>query len=402
MESQSTLQWGILHRAAFRFVFVYLILYTAPVPLAVSDSLVKWTGRYAFGLTITILPAGSGDTTWNYVQVFLLAAAALSLTLLWSVLDRGRPNYHRLHGWLHTWTRYSLGMALIGYGMSKLIKSQFPFPDITRLAEAYGDSSPMGLLWTFMGYSQPYNVFTGLAEFVPGLLLFYRRTATLGALLGAAVMVNIVALNFCFDVPVKLYSLHLLALAVFVFLPDAGRLLHVLITQRPVPSREFLPLLKWRQVLIGWQVVKTALLITGLGHMVNMSLSNSRTYGDNAPKPPLYGSYRLTEYRQRGKPVPVVLGDTQMWRQLNIGRVYRANGLATAQTMAGHTVRLGYKVEGQRVKIGETNYSFSTPETNVLLLEDSVGVMRFLKTPVQDYLLVNRGFHWINEYPFSR
>jgi hypothetical protein len=39
-----------------------------------------------------------------------------------------------------------------------------------RLLKPYGESSPMGLLWTFMGYSTGYNLFTGGAEALGGLL----------------------------------------------------------------------------------------------------------------------------------------------------------------------------------------------------------------------------------------
>jgi hypothetical protein len=41
----------------------------------------------------------------------------------------------------------------------------------------------MGILWTFMAASTGYTIFAGLAEAVAGLLLLFRRTSTLGALL---------------------------------------------------------------------------------------------------------------------------------------------------------------------------------------------------------------------------
>jgi len=64
---------------------------------------------------------------------------------------------------------------------------------------------------TFMGASTPYNVFTGASEMLAGVLLFFPTTTLLGALLAMAVMTQVVALNFCYDVPVKLFSTHLLA-----------------------------------------------------------------------------------------------------------------------------------------------------------------------------------------------
>jgi hypothetical protein len=76
---------------------------------------------------------------------------------------------------------------MIGYGAAKVISSQFPPPTLDRLMQPYGDSSPMGLLWTFMGASEPYTMFVGFAEMISGILLFPRKTSTLGALMSVGV-----------------------------------------------------------------------------------------------------------------------------------------------------------------------------------------------------------------------
>ena len=59
------------------------------------------------------------------------------------------------------------------------------------------------------GHSGPYTFIAGLAEIVGAVLLLWRRTTLIGALLLAGVLVNIVLLNFCYDVPVKLFSVEL-------------------------------------------------------------------------------------------------------------------------------------------------------------------------------------------------
>ncbi len=86
---------------------------------------------------------------------------------------------------------------------------QFIFPAPTRLAEVYGDASPLGLLWTFMGYSTPYNVFTGLVEAGAGWPLLFRRTVTAGALLAAALV---------------------------LLVPDLRRLADLVLFRRPTPA----------------------------------------------------------------------------------------------------------------------------------------------------------------------
>src|SRR4026207_121189 len=77
--------WSPVKRVLFRFAFCYLVLYSFPFPLEyipyvgmvgmwtfqMWNRLVPWVGKQVFGLTITVFPNGSGDTTFNYVQVFL-------------------------------------------------------------------------------------------------------------------------------------------------------------------------------------------------------------------------------------------------------------------------------------------------------------------------------------------
>jgi hypothetical protein len=71
------------------------------------------------------------------------------------------------------------------YGAAKVFKSQFPDPPASRLLEPLGEMSPMGLLWSFMGASEAYTVFGGLAETIPAILLMFGRTTLLGALAAA-------------------------------------------------------------------------------------------------------------------------------------------------------------------------------------------------------------------------
>ncbi len=191
--------WSLPRRIGFRFLFAYLALYTTAL-LGLSKWVVPWMGVRALGMDVKppMSVNGSGDTSYHWVQAFCVLAFAILATAIWSVLDRTRPHYRKLHLGLRAWLRYGLGVALIGYGMAKIIQTQFPHPGPAQLTRTFGEASPMGLLWTFMGYSAGYNLFAGLAEAIPGLLLFFRRTTLLGALLGGAALFNVVALNFFF------------------------------------------------------------------------------------------------------------------------------------------------------------------------------------------------------------
>ena len=150
--------------------------------------------------------------------VVIAAVAALLWTLVALLVQRRRPDWHadqQLHAFVRVLVRFFLCEMLLGYGFAKVFPLQFSEPSQFRLAQPLGDMSPMGLLWTFMGYSATYQSFTGAIEVLAGLLFTTRRTTLLGALITLVAMTHIFALNMCFDVPVKLYSFNYLIMAVF-------------------------------------------------------------------------------------------------------------------------------------------------------------------------------------------
>src|SRR5262249_15206059 len=182
------------------------------------------------------------------------------------------------------------------------------------------DSSPMGLLWTFMGFSKPYTVFAGLSETIGGVLLFFRRTATLGAMILVAVIGNIVLMNFSYDVPVKIFSSNLLLMALFLLAPDLSRIANVVVLNRPV-GRVHLGSVFPR----GWpRVVGNSLKIIVLGYFLYSararSLEQQKTWGDNAPKGPLHGLYEVEDFVKNQQPISPLLTEVKRWRKVVIDR----------------------------------------------------------------------------------
>src|SRR4029078_2028641 len=206
------------------------------------QAIVPWVGKHLLHLSydITVFQNGSGDTTFNYVQALSLLTLAALATAIWSALDRRRLNYEKVYQWLRLYVRFSLARDMIGYGALKIIPLQMPAPYLTRLIEPYGDSSPMGILWTFIGASKGFEIFTGSAEMLGGVLLILPRTTMLGALICLADTIQIFVLNMCYDVPVKLYSFHLLVMSVILLLPEFRRLMNMFLFNRQVePSNVF-------------------------------------------------------------------------------------------------------------------------------------------------------------------
>jgi hypothetical protein len=252
----SSLAWQPSTKIIFRFCFLYLLLYCLPgsgvcsflngLPW-IGDIIPKtaslpwqWVNHsvavhifHRNGPETTPHSTGSGDTLLNYIQVLVDAVIALGGTFVWTALDRRRREYQVLYAWLRLLVRFSLAFTMLLYGFAKIIPTQFGPPGLNRLMETYGASSPMGLLWTFMGASPVYTQFTGLVETIAGLLLLFRPTALLGSLICIGVTLNIVLLNFCYDVPVKLFSTHLLLMSIFLTIPYWPALWRFFILHQP-------------------------------------------------------------------------------------------------------------------------------------------------------------------------
>lgn len=416
--------WNPAKRILFRFVFAYLVLYILPFPLGAVpftealaepytqlwNAVVPRVGRHVLRLDYEINTVfnGSGDRTYDYVLVFCLLVLALAAAAVWSVLDRRRTSYARLHLWLRAYVRLYLGTVMIGYGAAKVINTQFPAPTLDRLVQPFGDASPMGLLWTFMGASEPYAMFTGAAEMLCGVLLFARRTTALGALICAGVMTNVAVLNFCYDVPVKLYSTHLLAMALFLAAPEARRLANFFLFNRAAPPAEMRPLFARPRLNRAALVLRTAFLLAVVGFSLYQSYDAYQTRRERSP---LYGIWEVEEFSLDGEARPPLVTDRERWRRV----IFDFPGVLAVQTMGDARQRYRLALdEGQKTlsltKRDDPNWktvlTYDRPEAERLTLAGGVDGRQIQaalrRSDPSRFLLPNRGFHWVNEYPFNR
>lgn len=420
--------WNVGLKIAFRFAFSYFVLYCFPFPLGSLPytnklsqwyelgwhKIVPWVAAHLLklGQPVTIFSNGSGDTTYDYVKVLCFLVIAAVATIVWSVLDRKRTSYTQLHHWLRLYIKLTLGATLLAYGGYKVVPSQFPPPWQWRYLQTYGESSPMGILWTFMGASKSYTIFAGAVEMLGGILLFVPKLATLGALLGIGAMTNVFILNMSYDVPVKLYSFHLLVFSLFLVLPEMRRLSQFFVFNRstePAPTElRFRRNWLYRSSLIAQ--LAAGLFFGGYALYTSRQQLKSFTTGDFAVKAPLYGTWAVDEFSVDGQPRPPLLTDELRWQKV----IFDFNTVLAAQAMDGKIVRFGAKMDTGKKTIelikrtdakwkGSLSYELPTPQT--MVVSGSLGDQKIqIKLHHLDgkYLLNDRGFHWINEFPFNR
>jgi len=417
--------WSPLKKILFRLTCSYFFFYIFPFPLdafpyvalitrpygELWNALVPWVGKHVFNVVITIRPNGSGDTTYNFVQMFCFAALAVIATVVWTLLDRKRAHYVRLNEWLRVYVTFYLATSMISYGAIKVIKSQFPDPTLDRLVQPFGDASPMGLVWTFMGASMAYSIFAGAAEMLGGLLLTTRRTRLLGGLVSLAVVSNIVMLNYAFDVPVKLYSTHLLVMAVFVIAPDVRRLVSFFVLNRTPEAVEFRPLFA-RPGLRRGALIFRGLFVAAYTVLSLIGAQQTRTaYGDLAPRSPLRGVWNVEEIVVNGTVRPPVFTDATRWRRMVFDHqagmsIQLVNDSRRRFNLVLDPVKKTMVLTKREDPNAKSIFTYQQPAPGLLTVSGTMdGETIQAKLRLADsksFLLTSRGFHWINEYPFNR
>jgi hypothetical protein len=417
-----------------RFAIVYWVLFWLPMFddsflgfewvgrawNAVWAPLVQWVGANVLGISSELSSAvnGSGDKTFDYVSILCIAWIAAMVASAWALLDRRRAHDARLRAFLRVFLRYTLAFVIFGYGIIKLFGGQFWPPGPGRLMERYGDSSPMGLMWTFMGSSSTYVVFSGLAETLGAALLLFRRTTTLGALILAAVLTNIVLLNFCYDVCVKINSVHYLVMCVALLLPDLRRLADVLVFHRPTTPAPAAPPLARRWMRIAGLVAKYGVIVLVVGTIT----WHAREEAPGHEKTTWFtGYWDVTTFERNGHDVPAVITDATRWRRIKFevddddkilvrwhemddsyGDLYDV-----ALDERAHTMTLTPDPrEPPEHPTGPIVFAYTRADAEHLGLAGKVGAdalaVRFQRFEPQQMLLVTRGFHWISEAPFNR
>lgn len=421
------LKWSLSKKVAFRFFFILLVLviflnnngaflYARQIffyPTDLLHQLIPWLSINVlkYKANITIFTNGSGDTTYDYILLLFFIILSAFGCLLWSILDRKRKSYNKLYYWLIVLVRFYLGFTLMLYGSVKVIQLQFPQPYLNRLLEPFGDASPMGLAWTFLGFSKGYNIFMGIIE-VSAILLLFRRTMVVGAFLSLAASVHVMAMNYFFDVPVKILSTTLVFMCLFLLAPNMLAIYKFFLTNQsqklnPIET----PVFKKRWQFILFRSLKYLIIIWTIGILLTNALKQQYTYGTLAPKPFLYGIYNVETVKFKGKEVLPLTTDSTRWRQMVINWAdYAQVKLMNDSIITFATVFNRDKKElilnSRNQDPAQFMLKYSLPDKNHLIFygkkdTDSIYIS-FKRKNLQEFRLINRGFHWVNEHPYNR
>ena len=350
-------RWPLWQRFSVLYLFVYWLLYALPAPLRnlwatifhawrESGHLPGWAhsahrevdgwfekpGEWwfallqwlqdrglTFGATMYDTATSYGDTRAAWMRVLCIAVAALVIAGNWAWFTRRLRPPAVICRWLHLGARWWLALILLEYGLAKWWGGQFPPPTIVRMTTELGDLMPDAVLWMFMAKSEAYVWFSSIGELLGFALLLHRRTALAGCFVSMGVMANVCALNWCYGVPLKQYTTHLLLTSVLLMLPFRRRLWAVFVsnsrTSEPVDLRVV------KRPWLGWPLLLVGVLLAGSVATVGV-LQKWRSHQHRAKStramPVLFGLWQVQSMQLDGKPVDRYAAER--WRDIAIDR----------------------------------------------------------------------------------
>jgi len=424
-------QWSFLQKFFFRFFFIYFMISIAPwtwlenIPYVaeatvpwywLQDQIVQLANKNIFKTYKELVPLnGSGDTSWAWTHVWFFTLFSLLVAMVWTVSDRNKAAYPKWNYLLVTIVRYHVAMVSFGYGIIKLFALQMIFPSLSQLATPLGEYLPMRFSWLFIGYSTPYQVFSGAAEVIVGLLLFNRKTVTAGALMGLAVFTNVMAMNLSYDIPVKLFSTHLVVMSLFLVLQEHKRISAFFVMNQPAATSTVYEI----NLTKKWQKI-TRYILKGLFVVliIILPIYNSYTrYQDmntaNDQQPIRSGIYDVADFVINKDTIPAIIGDSTRWTNM-IFHPGTTGSMISSDTLfrkAYGRSYFGYFVDTVKQQMtfrwggAKSDSLFSLqyhiPDSSTITLRGPVkGDTLFvrLKRTNKQYRLAEKQFHWLSEY----
>lgn len=323
-------KWKNYEKIIFRFLFIFFLLQAVPLDWKFYANIfsVNWSDLhyrdifYISRYTPEFLSGNYVKGVWGLATLadwILITGIALGGTVVWSFRDRKTEQYTVLYDWLRVILRYRLAIGIIGYGFIKFFPLQAPYPSISNLNTSYGDFSDWKLFSMSLGIVPGYESFLGGVEILAGLLLLYRRTATIGALIILVFTGNVFMSNLAYGGGEHLYSLALVSFALFILSFDAIRIYQLISLEQPTAPNQFKPLLTKKQ--------NTArLVLKSLVIFFFVFLYGFKTYSGYYHDPYQFpqakgikrasGIYNVSEFRINQKVLPYSATDAVRWKDV--------------------------------------------------------------------------------------
>ncbi|NOT51830.1 MAG: hypothetical protein HOP10_11205 [Chitinophagaceae bacterium] len=286
--------------------FAFLGIVFIPVPfnlfkkqLSITDflfgDLIGFVSKNVFRTQLSDTHVYS-DTRAMYVLVLILFILSILVTAILSTLKAWRKHKDRVLKFIYLLVCYYLALQLLKYGADKIFKNQFYLPEPNTLYTPTGKVPRDLLYWSSMGTSHFYNVFLGAIEVIAALFLLIKRTRLIGLLVSLFIMLNVLAVNFGFDISVKLFSLLLIFYIIYLLEPYVKSLSQFFFSKTPATVTQFVN----KERLVKNRLLSTFLKWFATGIILLEAfypfMRSGNFNGDKAKRPYMHGAYEVQQF----------------------------------------------------------------------------------------------------------
>lgn len=190
-------------------------------------------------------------------------------------------NLKKIHLLLFTFCRYFLATIIILYAFAKLFETQFTSqPSIYD--KPIGSLTGFQLTWYYYGYSYWYGFIIAITQITSALLLFFRKTTRLGITIYLTFMINILLMDFAYDIEgAKGMAVTLTLMALFVFLSDYKAFFKYFVQEPLAFNQESTP--NWFKKMSKIKFILIPLILIGIPTTVltlkNKYMEKNQFYG---------------------------------------------------------------------------------------------------------------------------
>lgn len=404
--------WSTAKKVFFRFALLFTCAWiiTVPFPLPwlpdtgqwlepVFKTMAEWIGTGIFHLTGNRTYRLLSDATGLYIHALFLCIISLLAAITWTITDRQRQrSYDRWQYWFTVVVSYYLALQLLIYGFNKVFKWQFYLPEPNTLFTPIGQSYPDLLYWSTMGISREYSIFLGMLEVIAAILLLFKRSRVAGAVLAAGLLLNIVAVNFSFNISVKLHSAFLLWLSGLV-LYQYAKPLAAFFSGDPGGKMIFIPAVRQQK---GCSWAKLCVVLFLFASTLSVYWKARNWNDDTTARPPFHGAYNVVQFIRNNDTLPPLLTDEFRWRRVFVHRrnylvVQWMNDEMEDYTFSSDTTAHEWHLNRTDKDPGYT-FAYVQPNDSTLFLsgivqEDTIQ-LQLDKIPWQQLPVLQKEFTW--------
>lgn len=375
MNKRRNMHWSkdVFFRIAFVFSLLFMLTFPFELEHVVNvfallgnyifEPLISWSAKVVFNIKQPYTKQILSDSTGLYIHIFHLLVISVVVGLVWQFVKQKEVT-KAMKYWFSVVVAYYLALFLFVYGLNKVFKWQFYLPEPNTLFTTVGNTPLDLLFWSTMGASYPYTVFSGVMEVIPACLLLFKRTRLVGAIIAFGVLVNVVLINFSFDISVKVFSLFLLFLSVLLIVPYIKQLYWFFLFKQSLSLERWQPV--YGKYFNTYLVAKTVIIVFVLFEVLNPYYTANNYNDDVRERPPLHGAYSTNLFVKNGDTLAPMLTNRNYIKKIFVHR----RGYFITQTIDDRTQDYKLLYSGNTLKLNNY-YQNKDSELSYLITQDS-------------------------------